>query len=342
MEWPHAGGRRPPPWRRAAGTPRSDVKTAVHGHAPRDSGIIGVPAPPPASAMPARRFAQIDVFTTRTGYGNPVAVVLDGDGLDAAAMQRFAAWTHLSETTFVLAPRSAGADLRMRVFTPRQELPFAGHPAVGTVFAWLEAHGRAAGRTPLALECAAGVLPVRVEGDAARRIFVQAPPARIAAPPALAAGVADALGLAPRRAPGPHVVDVGPLWLIAELDDAAALRALAPDFARIAALTRQHGAIGLCVFAREPGGDADLAVRAFCPADDIPEDPVTGSANAAVAALLHATGTLGALGSRYRASQGREIGRDGLVEVEIDAGRVWIGGRCTLAVDGRVHLDEAP
>ena len=290
--------------------------------------------------MPPRRFAQIDVFTTRIGCGNPVAVVLDAEGLDTTAMQRFAAWTGLAETTFVLAPAAAEADFRMRVFTTREELPFAGHPAVGTAHAVLETRPDLAGRARLALECAAGVLPVRLEGDAAaRRIFVQAPPARLAAPAGLAGEFAAAVGAAVKREPAPHVVDVGPVWLIGELADAAELRALEADFARLAPFAQRHGALGVGVFARERGDGTDLAVRVFCPGDDVPEDPVTGSANAAIAALLRATGTLGGLGPRYRASQGREVGRDGRVDVEIDADAIWIGGHCACAIAGHVHLD---
>jgi PhzF family phenazine biosynthesis protein len=292
--------------------------------------------------MTTRRFAQIDVFATRTGDGNPVAVVLDAEGLDTAAMQRFAAWTGLAETTFVLTPAAADADFRMRVFTTREELPFAGHPAVGTVYAVVQTRPDLAARTRLALECAAGVLPVRLQGAAeARRIFVQAPPARLAAPAGLTGEFAAAVGTAVKSEPAPHVVDVGPVWLIGELADAAVLRALEPDFARLAPFAQRHGALGIGVFARERSGETDLAVRVFCPGDDVPEDPVTGSANAAIAALLRATGTLDGLGPRYRASQGREVGRDGRVDVEIDAGQdaIWIGGHCAYAIAGHVHLD---
>lgn len=293
--------------------------------------------------MTSRAFAQIDVFTACAGYGNPVAVVLDAAGLDTRAMQRFAAWTNLSETTFVLAATTDKADFRVRIFTPRQELPFAGHPTVGTTYAVLATRADLLARTRLTLECAAGLLPVRVEGDGAqRRIFVQAPAARIGAPqPALIAAFANALGARPKADPAPCVVDNGPSWLIGELADAAAVRALQPDFDTVAALTTHHQAVGLCVFGRTSDDDAAIAVRAFCPADAIPEDPVTGSANAAIASFLHATQRLGTIGLRYRASQGREIGRDGYVDVEINAGSgaVEIGGNCVSCISGHVNLD---
>lgn len=292
-----------------------------------------------------RRFAQIDVFTSRAGYGNPVAVVFDADDLDTSAMQRFAAWTNLSETTFVLAPTSSQADFRLRIFTPRQELPFAGHPTVGTTYAVLDARVDLAGRAALTLECGAGLLPVRIEGDGAgRRIFVQAPRARLDPPtPGLVEAFAVALGATPNADPAPRLIDVGARWLIGEFADAAMVRALQPDFARVAALTTRGGdAVGIAVFGREHGGDAAIAVRAFCPADGIAEDPVTGSANAAIAALLHSTGALGTIGYRYRASQGREVGRDGRVDIAVDqaSGSIEIGGHCVSCIVGQLHFDE--
>jgi PhzF family phenazine biosynthesis protein len=303
---------------------------------------------PPASTnaalttMTKRRFAQIDVFTKRAGYGNPVAVVLDADDLDTAAMQRFAAWTNLSETTFVLAPTTPLADFRVRIFTPRQELPFAGHPTVGTAYALLDARPEWRERERLTLECAAGLLAVRIEGAGAqRRIFVQAPEAKLIAPAAgLAGELTRALRAEPKTKPTPRLVDNGPRWLLAELADAAAVRSLQPDLAATAALTSRLGAVGVCVFGREPGGATAIAVRAFCPADGIPEDPVTGSANAAIGAFLHANDALETIGWRYTASQGREVGRDGYVDVEIDAqtGTVAIGGHCVSCIVGSLDF----
>ncbi|MEO7758057.1 MAG: PhzF family phenazine biosynthesis isomerase, partial [Dokdonella sp.] len=196
----------------------------------------------------------------------------------------------------------------------------------------------------------AGLLPVRIEGDgAARRIFVQAPRARLDPPlPGLIEEFAAALGATPKTDPAPRLIDVGARWLIGEFADAATVRTLRPDFARITALTaRGSDVVGIAVFGREHvgrehGGDAALAVRAFCPADGIPEDPVTGSANAAIAALLHATGALATIGYRYRASQGREIGRDGQVDIAVDreSGTIEIGGRCVSCVVGQLHFGE--
>lgn len=286
------------------------------------------------------RYLEIDVFTLRPFYGNPLAVIIDAEGLNAAAMQRIAAWTNLSETAFLLPPTIPAAGYRVRIFTPRQELPFAGHPSVGAAYAAIMAGRMPDGPGSRAQECAAGLLPVRVEAHGAdRRIHVQAPRARMH--PSLQSAPAQALAAAlgaPLRGPA-QVVDVGAVWLLAELADAAAVRALQPDQAAIAALSATTATVGVAVFGREPAGDVALAVRAFCPGDGIPEDPVTGSANAAIGALLHQRGELAAIGSHYRASQGREVGRDGVVEVQVEAdGMVWIGGHCVVCVEGVIAL----
>lgn len=291
--------------------------------------------------MPTFDFLQLDVFADRLLEGNPLAVVIGADALDAPTMQRIARWTNLSETTFLLAPSQPGADYRVRIFTPRQELPFAGHPSVGSAYVAIEA-GCVGPRANLVQECAAGLLPVTVQGiGATRTIHVQAPPARIdAPPPALPAQLGQAFA---RELPAAAVrcVDNGPLWILCDLDDASVVRNLTPDLAAIATLCLAHGAVGVSVFGRDTGGAADMAVRAFCPADGIPEDPVTGSANAAIAACLRESGGLARYGHRYTASQGREVGRDGKVEVQVDeaSGAVTIGGRCVVGVRGRFTLD---
>jgi PhzF family phenazine biosynthesis protein len=291
--------------------------------------------------MPTFDFLQLDVFASRLFDGNPLAVVLDADALDGATMQRIARWTNLSETTFLLRPTHPDADYRVRIFTPHQELPFAGHPSVGSAYAAIET-GRVPTRTQLMQECAAGLLPVRAQGDGATRaIHVQAPPARIArADDALSAALADALqsALAPGDA---YCIDNGPLWIVCDLRRAPAVRALAPDLSAIAALCQARGAVGVSVFGAGQADEATMVVRALCPADGIPEDPVTGSANAAIGALLRETGGLAHYGARYVASQGRETGRDGRVEVAVDeaSGAVTIGGHCVVGVRGTFTLD---
>lgn len=282
----------------------------------------------------ARRFLQLDVFCDRPGAGNPLAVVLDSDGIDTAGMQAFARWTNLSETIFLLPPTVPGADYRLRIFTPRSELPFAGHPTVGSAHAVLEAGLAMPTNGRLTLQCAAGLLPVRVEGaGGARRIFVRAPRGREGAWTRDEGLVAAALAGRPRGPLPVALIDNGPRWLLAELADEATVRGMRPDPGAITALTVQAGTVGLAVFARSAAHDAQLVVRAYCPADGIPEDPVTGSANAAIAAWLAQNDALPA--RAYVASQGRELGRDGRIAVEVDAdGEAWIGGQVQTVVRG--------
>ena len=289
----------------------------------------------------SRRFLQLDVFANRLLDGNPLAVVVDADGLDGEAMQRIARWANLSETTFLLPPTEPQADYRVRIFTPRQELPFAGHPSVGSAYAAIEAGLVDPGKTALVQQCAAGLLPVQVIGKgAARIIHVQAPPARLAPVDGeLSAQLAGALQVELAGDQASHV-DNGPHWILCHLHEAATVRALAPDMDRLAQLCLRHDAVGVSVFGREHSGDAAMAVRAFCPADGIPEDPVTGSANAAIMAWLAARDDRDGYGLHYRASQGREVGRDGMVEVARDAasGAITIGGACAIGVRGELQL----
>ena len=286
-------------------------------------------------------FKQVDVFTAVPYRGNPVAVILDGEGLSDAQMQQLAAWTNLSETTFVLPPTKPGADYRVRIFTPRQELSFAGHPSVGTAHAVLEAGWARQHDHLLVMECAAGVLPISIDGDGAeRRIAVQAPPAEIGETElTLAVALAKALRATVRQTPSPRPVKVGPWWLVAELDDEDAVRALEPDMARVIELSRETDAVGIAAYARCESPDYAIVVRCFAPVDGIPEDPVTGSGNACIAAFLRANGLLPEGDASYRASQGREVGRDGYLDMTVTAdGRILIGGHAVTCIDGTIRL----
>ena len=290
--------------------------------------------------MPALRFKQVDVFTTHPFFGNPVAVVLDAAGLDTETMQRIAMWTNLSETTFVV-PTTVDADYHVRIFTPQDELPFAGHPTVGTAHAALEAGMVSARAGRLRQQCAAGVLRLTVDGEGReRRISVEAPAATFT--PLVAAHLQQleaALGARIAPAVAPAVVNVGAQWLVAELADASAVRALTPDMAAVTALCLALGrTTGVTVFGRCREADHTIVTRSFAPAEGIPEDPVCGSGNASVGALMHRAGVLPA--REYVASQGREIGRDGYVTVRVDdvTGRTWIGGPAVTCVDGMLTV----
>lgn len=293
----------------------------------------------PADTLP---FVQVDVFTTRPFLGNPVAVVLDADGLDTVAMQRIARWTNLSETTFVLQPDAPGADYRLRIFTPGRELPFAGHPTIGSAHALLSCgrvspqHGR------LVQQCEAGLVTLWVEADGGGIAF-EVPPARVApvAEPD-ARALAAALGLPQGGSVRFESIDVGPVWLTAPLADAATVEDLRPDLPAIDALSRRLGATGVTVHgahpigARGPEGEPiHVAVRSFAPAVGAPEDPVCGSGNACVALQRRAADPMA---PDYVASQGEALGRAGRIRVTYRDRSIRVGGDAVVCVRGTLRI----
>ncbi|NUO78009.1 MAG: PhzF family phenazine biosynthesis protein [Lysobacter sp.] len=288
-----------------------------------------------------RRYLQLDVFADRPGAGNPLAVVLDAQGLDDAAMQAIARWTRLPETTFVFAPTAPGASYRIRMFSPRREVPFAGHPSVGTAHVVLSAGLAETVDGRLLQEGVAGLLPLAVDGDGAQRtIAVRTPRARVletasADDPRLSA----ALRGLPLGALPPALMDGGRRWWLAELRDEAALRNATPDWAAIGALAESTESMGLCAFARaDAGNDYDLVVRAFVGAPAQFEDAASGAANATLAAWLQHNAALPGRDGRYTVSQGREVGFDARLQLRVDAdGEVWSGGRVHPIVSG--HID---
>ena len=274
------------------------------------------------------RFAQVDVFGASALLGNPVAVVVDAEGLSDETMARFARWTNLSETTFLLAPTNDAADYRLRIFTPGGELPFAGHPTLGSAHAWLEAGGVPKTEGVVVQECAAGLVELRVEGD--RLAF--------AGPPLVRSGevdestverVARSLRIPRSDVLAAEWVDNGPGWLAVLLRSAEEVLALRPDFVSMGDL---H--VGV-VAPHATGHEADFEVRGFVPGLGIPEDPVTGSLNAGLAMWL--------IGSdrapqKYVAAQGTALGRAGRVHVQHVDGRYWIGGQTRTIVRGTVAM----
>ncbi len=285
--------------------------------------------------MTVRRYLQLDVFADRPGAGNPLAVMLDAQGMDDAGMQAFAHWTNLSETIFML-PAQTGADYTVRIFTPHEELPFAGHPSVGAAWAALEAGLAQAHDRRLVQGCKAGLLPVLVEDRSGRRhLHVRTPTAqRYGAIEDSTRLLDKALAGVARGGLPPSLWNNGPRWWIAELESESAVRGFVPDLQAIAALPEGGN---LAIFSLCARPDYDLVLRAFTPTHGIAEDPVTGSANACVAALLSAEAGLPGKEGRYLVSQGRELGRDGRVEVRVDAdGEVWIGGQVQAVIRGSV------
>ena len=327
----------------------------------------------------ARPFRQLDVFTDRAGYGNPLAVVLDGADLNDAAMQRFARWTNLSESTFLLPPTAAGAaqgaDYRVRIFTPGGELPFAGHPTLGSAHAWLRAGGQPRRKGLLMQECGVGLVMLRLGHESqGERIAFAAPTLRRSAPsPMQLAKVAQALGLKAAQIEAAQLLDNGPVWLGLLLADADTVLSVRPDHASLKALgvkvgvaglpaeepaplligrsNREARAFGSSQRAAGPAAESasaaapaaatepapvDLEVRAFAAPVGVEEDPVTGSLNAGLAQWLIEDGRLPA---RYVAGQGQCLGRDGRVHIERDAqGQVWVGGDVATCIEGTVAL----
>ncbi len=288
------------------------------------------------NGMSLLRYLHLDVFAATAGGGNHLGVVIGADHWDAAAMQRFARWTALVETTFLLPPTDPQASYRVRIFTPLNEIPFAGHPSVGSAHAALECDLVRPDQRLLWQECGAGVLPIRVEGHGTgRELLLKSPGEQVLrtgrdAHPLLAAALTGVeCGTLP-----PALVDGGRRWWLAELTHEASLRAWQPDHAAILALAEASDSMGLCAFARAAQGERRLVVRAFPAGVGIVEDPASGAANGLIAAYLAHAEPHGPLAHGYRVSQGREIGHDAQLLVHIDSDAIWVGGRSHTVIDG--------
>ncbi len=287
--------------------------------------------------MTVNRYHQLDVFTERAGGGNPLGVVIAADDWSDAAMQAFATWTGLVETTFLLKPTDSKADYRVRIFTPQREIAFAGHPSIGSAHAALESGAASARNGILVQQCQAGLLPIRVETDrSVRQLSVQSPQSRIVSlgidADRLLEGILGNIGIG---ALGPALVEGGRRWWLCELASEAELRAWHPDHEAIGALAMRTDSLGLCVFARSASGTHDVCVRAFPAGVGIVEDPASGAANGLIAATIAQREPHGALARGYVVSQGREIGHDARIVVAIDAdGSTWVGGQTQTVVVG--------
>ena len=277
-----------------------------------------------------RNFSQVNVFSSEPLLGNPVAVVHDADGISDEDMAAFARWTNLSETTFLLTPPTDEADYRLRIFTPGQELPFAGHPTIGSAHAWLEAGGVPRTEGSLVQECGAGLVQLRrASGGQGRLAF--------AGPPFLRSGevseedrerIVRALRVDPSQVRDLEWIDNGPGWVGVLLDSAEEVLALEPDWSAAAGM--DIGVVG----PYPEGSECAVEIRAFCPEMGIAEDPVTGSLNAGVAQWLAG----GRLPTSYVASQGTALGRRGRVFIDREGDTVWVGGDARTTVSGSVGL----
>ncbi|PPF82682.1 phenazine biosynthesis protein PhzF [Pseudoclavibacter sp. RFBJ3] len=277
--------------------------------------------------MPTSRpFAQVDVFSESPYLGNPVAVILDGAGLTDDEMRHIARWTNLSETTFVLPTTDPGADYRLRIFTPGGELPFAGHPTLGSAHAWLERGGTPKNAGRVVQECGAGLVEVRIDEG---RLAFAAPPTLRSGPlePELLARIVTAYGISADQVTAHQWIDNGPGWAVVQLASAQEVLDLDPDLSLLP--DAMVGAVG----AYPPGAPHAFELRSFAPAIGVEEDPVCGSMNASTAQWMHRTGT--APGSSWRVSQGTRLGRAGDITVTVDdSGAVWVGGATTTLFSG--------
>jgi PhzF family phenazine biosynthesis protein len=276
----------------------------------------------------AHRFSQVDVFTAEPYLGNPVAVVHDADDLTDAQMAAFARWTNLSETTFLLRPSAPEADYRLRIFTPGGELPFAGHPTLGSCHAWLAAGGVPHSPDALVQECGVGLVPLR-RGPEGLRFAAPAPREDVPVDASTLDRVLAALGLPAEAVVAHRLLDNGPRWHVLLLDSAERVLAVRPDWTAIAGL--DVGLVG-----PHRAGATAFEVRGFAPGMGMSEDPVTGSLNASIGQWLIGSGRAP---ERYVAAQGTALGRSGRVHVGRDAdGAVWVGGATVTCIEGTVRV----
>ena len=293
-----------------------------------------------------RRFAQVDVFSAVPFHGNPVAVIVDADGLDEEQMARIANWTNLSETTFVLPPDDPTADYRLRIFTPHRELPFAGHPTLGSAAAWLDAGGAPKHEDRIVQECGAGLVDIRrsprrggptdpasptdpTSGSSETLAF--SAPDRLRSGPlddAYVDQIAVALGVDRAEILGHQWADNGPGWAAVRLSSADQVLALTPDFSAIP--DAKLGVLG----AHPDGAEHEYEIRAFVPGVGVAEDPVTGSLNASVAQWLIGENLAP---NSYTATQGTALGRSGVISITAEDDEIWVGGDTSICIRGTVH-----
>lgn len=283
-------------------------------------------------------FKQVDVFTAVRFKGNPVAVVLEAGDLSTEQMQQIANWTNLSETTFVIPTTDARADYHVRIFTPNAELPFAGHPTIGTAHALLEAGLVKATDGVLVQQCGAGLVRLNVEraGDGEQWIFFDLPEPKMHPLDLVQVQELQAiLGISLTSAPTPYLVDVGARWVVAQVPSAQAVLNAKPDLKRMKAQDLQGRHTGVVIFGEhDEGAPSRIEVRAFAPAHGVNEDPVCGSGNGSIGAYIRQTGQVKHFGKTFLTTQGAVVGRAGVVRLTVDENRVHVGGNAVTCIDG--------
>lgn len=288
--------------------------------------------------MASVAFRQVDVFTSVPFRGNPVAVIMDARELSSVQMQEIARWTNLSETTFVLPPESEDADYKVRIFTPESELPFAGHPTIGTAWALIESGIVNAINGLVVQECAAGLINLTVAKDATGFVSIafDLPEPDVTALTEMQVDRLEALlGCTLDRSLPPALVDVGAKWIVAHVNDAAAVIGTAPDYEKLGEHDLEMGVTGICIYgeyADEAG--LNIEVRSFAPACGVNEDPVCGSGNGSVAAFMRHHDVKLPENGLVLSSQGRVIGRDGKLQLSIESGKIRVGGSAVTCIKG--------
>jgi PhzF family phenazine biosynthesis protein len=287
------------------------------------------------------RFKQVDVFTAERFLGNPVAVVLDAQGLSDNQMQQIANWTNLSETTFVLPKKDALADYRVRIFTPGSELPFAGHPTIGTAHALLEAGIIQASNGIVLQECGVGLVRLHISVDQTgnQSIAFELPEATITPLEDDETEQLESILGTSVNGVRPALVDVGARWIVAQLPDALQVLDNQPDLEQMRIHNLQARATGVVIFGRhQNGGAANVEVRAYAPACGVNEDPVCGSGNGAMAAFIRYTGQGSDFGTSLLASQGIKVSRKGFIQLSITDDVITVGGNAVTCINGAISI----
>ena len=275
------------------------------------------------------RYKQVDVFTSVPFKGNPVAVVFDADDLSKEEMQRIANWTNISETTFI--QKSSSADYKLRIFSPKSEFPFAGHPTIGSAFAALQSKLIPDGKNEFVQECKAGLVKITREDDL---IYIKIPQIEVLDIKIDKNEFSDALGV--KFTDESVVINSGPRWAVARFEKLTDLQKMVIDVEKTYRLSGKHKISGITVYCIVP--EKGVYVRTFAPIVGTNEDPVCGSGNAAVAAHIKITGNQGKFGDSYIAFQGEALGRNGIVQVRYDNEDILIGGKAVTVIDGTITI----
>ena len=286
-------------------------------------------------------FRQVDVFTSKPFKGNPVAVIMDAQELDSSQMQAIARWTNLSETTFVLPATNPKADYQLRIFTPTGELPFAGHPTIGSAYALIEAGMVQARNGNLIQQCKAGLISLAISEDASGQVaiaFELPEPALTPLTLEQTENLETIIGCHLSRETTPYLIDVGARWIVAQADNAEQLLNTTPDYSALKQHDSSFDATGVCIYGYYPDSALTrIEVRSFAPTCDVNEDPVCGSGNGAVAAFIRHHDLHLPNRRLIQSTQGQKLNRDGQLQLTITSDAIWVGGQAVTCISGHIH-----